>query len=149
MTARAAFLGLLVALAGPLAWAEPPAPATLTVHVAGLRKAQGKVAISVYQEGRGFPDTPANALRRETVAIDATTLKAETVFRDLAPGVYAVAVLHDENENGKMDKNFVGIPKEGRGASNNPPPARRPPTFEEAKFTLSAPAQTLDITLVY
>jgi uncharacterized protein (DUF2141 family) len=139
---------LVLALASPAA-AQGPETATLTVRVAGVRKAQGKVEITVYQEGRGFPDTPARALRREVVGIDATALKAETVFRDLAPGVYAVAVLHDENVNGRMDKNFLGIPKEGYGASRNPAPARRAPRFEEAKFTLSAPAQTLDVQLIY
>jgi uncharacterized protein (DUF2141 family) len=143
-----ASLLVLLALVSPAA-TQGPETATLTVRVAGARKAQGKMAISVYQQAAGFPDTPARALRREVVAIDATALKAETVFRDLAPGVYAVAVLHDENANGKMDKNFLGIPKEGHGASNNPAPARRAPTFEEAKFTLSAPAQTVDVKLIY
>jgi uncharacterized protein (DUF2141 family) len=143
-----ASLLVLLALAIPAA-GQGLETATLTVRVAGVRKGQGKVEVTVYQEGRGFPDTPARALRRDVVGIDATALRAEAVFRDLAPGVYAVAVLHDENVNGKMDTNFLGIPKEGRGASNNPAPARRPPTFEEAKFTLSAPAQTLDVKLIY
>jgi uncharacterized protein (DUF2141 family) len=83
------------------------------------------------------------------VDVDPKTLKARVVWADLAPGVYAVAVLHDENGNGKMDTNILGIPKEGHGASNNPAPKRRPPTFEEAQFTLAGPQQTVEVKLEY
>jgi uncharacterized protein (DUF2141 family) len=137
-----------MAAAAP-AQAQPAAEAALTVRVAGLRNARGKVGVSVFSDASGFPQTPAKALRRETAVIDPGTLTAEAVFRGLAPGVYAVAVLHDENSNGKLDKNFFGIPKEGYGASNDPRPARRPPTFDEAKFTLGGPAQTLVVKPIY
>jgi len=129
--------------------AAPPDTATLTVNVVGARNATGKIDFALYQDAKGFPDTPANAIRHELVAIDPKALTSQIVWRDLAPGVYAVSVLHDENVDGKMEKNFLGIPKEGHGASNNPAPARRPPTFDEGKFTLAAPAQTLEIKLRY
>jgi uncharacterized protein (DUF2141 family) len=58
-------------------------------------------------------------------------------FGDLAPGRYAVRVMHDENGNRKLDTNFVGIPTEGYGFSNNPR-AMRPATFEEARFDVPA-----------
>jgi len=123
--------------------------ATLTVEVVGVNAAKGKMEISLFKEPKGFPDTAANAIRHEFVDIDPQTVKAKVVWADLAPGVYAVAVHHDENGNGKMDTNIIGIPKEGHGASNNPKPARRPPTFEEAQFTLAAPAQTVEVKLDY
>ena len=146
--ASAPFVLTVMALAGPLL-AQPSADATLTIQVTGLRNARGKLDVCVYKDASGFPETPASALRRETVDIDAKALTAQAVFAGLAPGVYAVAVLHDENANGKLDKNFLGIPREGHGASNNPRPARRPPTFDEAKFTLGAPAQTVEIKPIY
>lgn len=146
--ANAACLLAVMALAGP-ARAQPKGDATLTIHVAGLRNARGTLEVCVYKDASGFPETPARAFRREAVAIDAKALAAQVVFAGLPPGVYAVAVLHDENANGKLDKNFIGIPKEGHGASNDPRPARRPPTFEEAKFTLHAPAHTLEIKPIY
>lgn len=128
----------------------PAAPtATLTVNVVGARNARGKIGVSLFRDGRGFPDTVANAFRRERVAIDPRALTAQVVWRDLEPGVYAVAVLHDENDNDRMDKNFIGIPKEGYGASNNPPKKHRAPSFEEARFSLAAPAQTLETRLIY
>jgi uncharacterized protein (DUF2141 family) len=145
--ARASGLLAVIALVVPVE-AQPAAEATLTVQVAGLRNARGKLSVSLYRDANGFPETPAKALRRQTVDIP-RTLTAEAVFRGLAPGVYAVAVLHDENANGKLDKNFIGVPKEGYGASNDPRPARRPPTFAEAKFTLGGPAQTLAVKPLY
>lgn len=71
------------------------------------------------------------------------------IFKDLPHGTFAVSVLHDENGNGKMDKNFVGMPKEGYSASNNPKKKRRAPTFDEAKFSLTSAEQTVEIALVY
>jgi uncharacterized protein (DUF2141 family) len=57
--------------------------------------------------------------------------------------------MHDENMNGKLDKNFVGAPKEGYGASNNPKKRMGPPKFDEAKFSLNKPEQTIEIKLMY
>ena len=48
-----------------------------------------------------------------------------------------------------MDKNFVGMPKEGYGASNNPKKKKRAPTFDEAKFSLNSAVQSIEITLIY
>jgi len=69
--------------------------------------------------------------------------------RTLPPGVYAVSVFHDENMNQKLDKNFVGVPKEGYGDSNNPKKKMGPPSFEETKFQLSATEQSTEIKLMY
>ena len=64
-------------------------------------------------------------------------------------GVYAVSVFHDENMNQKLDKNFMGVPKEGYGASNNPKKKLGPPNFSETKFQLNGTQQSLEIKLVY
>ena len=61
---------------------------------------------------------------------------AEAVFENVSSGVYAVAVFHDANNNGKMDLNFLGIPKEGYGASRNKLPLTSAPGYEENKFTV-------------
>jgi uncharacterized protein (DUF2141 family) len=57
-------------------------------------------------------------------------------------------VFHDENGNGKLDRNMVGIPKEGYGASNNPAKKMRAPTFDEAKFSVNSD-QTVEVKLAY
>ena len=74
------------------------------------------------------------------------------IARALGPadfGVYAVSVFHDENMNQKLDKNFVGVPNEGYGASNNPKKKMGPPNFDEAKFQLSGTEQSVEIKLMY
>jgi uncharacterized protein (DUF2141 family) len=128
---------------------QTPATADLTIKVVGARNAKGKVRVAIFRDAKGFPDEPANALKENVADIDAKGLSAETVFPGLPPGTYAVTVIHDENGDGKMDKNFLGMPKEGHAASNNPDPKRRAPKFEEAQFTLSAPALTLETKLLY
>jgi len=122
---------------------------TLTIKVVGARNANGKIYVALFQNPAGFPEKGSAALRREQADIDRQTLSAQVVFRDVPQGVYAVSVLHDENSNGKLDKNFFGIPEEGYGASNNPGKKMRAPNFDEAKFSMSSPDQTVEINLVY
>ena len=129
--------------------AQGQSTTALTIRVVGIRNGKGKIGIALFQNADGFPDNTSNALRQQSVNIDPTTLSAQVVFSDVPQGSYAVSVLHDENLNGKLDKNFVGIPKEGYGASNNPAKKRRAPTFDEAKFSLNAPEQTIEIKLIY
>jgi uncharacterized protein (DUF2141 family) len=121
----------------------------LTVRVTGARNTKGKIGVTLFQNAQGFPDDTSKAVRQQSVEIDPRTLSAQVTFKDLPQGAYAVSALHDENSNGKMDKNFVGMPKEGYGASNNPKKKKRPPTFDEAKFSLNGSEQTIEITLIY
>jgi uncharacterized protein (DUF2141 family) len=76
-------------------------------------------------------------------------LIAQVTLKNLPRGVYAVSVFHDENMNGRLDKNVLGIPKEGYGASNNPRKSMGPPKFAEAKFQLDQPEKVLEIKLLY
>lgn len=122
---------------------------TLTVRVTGARNNKGKIGVTLFQNAQGFPDDTSKAFRQQSVEIDSKTMSAQLTFKDLPQGTYAVSVLHDENGNGKMDKNFVGIPKEGYGASNNPKKKRRAPTFHESKFSLNSTEQTIEIALIY
>ena len=122
---------------------------TLTVRVTGARNSTGKIWVTVFQDAQGFPDDPSKAVRQQSVDIDPNTMNAQVTFKDLPQGTFAVSVFHDENGNGKMDKNFVGMPKEGYGASNNPKKKKRAPTFEEAKFSLNSSEQAIEIALIY
>lgn len=75
-----------------------------------------------------------------------TTGEVSLIFKDLAPGKYAIRVMHDENDNGKLDTNAVGMPTEGYGFSNNPV-VMRPATFEEATFEVTEAGNTINIVL--
>ena len=69
-------------------------------------------------------------------------------FINVKYGTYSVNVFHDENSNKDIDKNFIGIPKEGYGFSNNPD-FFGPPNFEKTKFSFSKPIQKMKIKMCY
>jgi uncharacterized protein (DUF2141 family) len=144
-----ALFSLGTACSAVLVSAQASKTATLTIKASGARNANGKIGVALFQQATGFPEDTSKAVRAQDVDIDTNTMSAQVVFGDLPQGVYAVSVRHDENMNGKLDKNFVGIPKEGYGASNNAAKKRRAPKFDEAKFSLNAPEQTIDIKLIY
>jgi uncharacterized protein (DUF2141 family) len=142
------FGSVLVTALAP-ARAQTQDTSTLTVRITGARNTKGQIGVTLFQDAQGFPDDTSKALRQQSVDIDPSTMSAQVTFKDLPQGTFAVSVLHDENGNGKMDKNFMGMPKEGYGASKNPKKQRRAPTFEGAKFSLNAAQQTIDIKLIY
>jgi uncharacterized protein (DUF2141 family) len=113
-----------------LVWAQQNA---VTVTISNLRSNKGHVLISLFKEGAGYPDSPEKAFRKEKLAITAN--KAQVIFSDLPAGNYAIAILHDENNDMKMNKTWVGLPKEGYGFSNNVMGTFGPPSYSKAKFT--------------
>ena len=72
------------------------------------------------------------------------------IFDNVPPGTYAIAVVHDTNGNGRADTNFLGMPTEGVGVSNNVMPRLSVPSFDANKFSVAAGHITkLAITLRY
>jgi len=126
-----------------------PETATLTIRVTGVRNNKGRIALALFQGETGFPGDASKAVCLQQAEIDARTGSARFVLQGVPYGQYAVSIFHDENMNGKLDKNFVGAPKEGYGASNNPRKRMGPPPFDEAKFSLNQPAQFIEIKLMY
>ena len=143
--------GLLESQTGPAPpdGGSQPAASTLTVDIVSARSASGKPRVALFHDAAGFPEASSNAVRRQEVDIDASTLSAHAVFPNVPPGIYAVSVVHDENMNGKLDKNFLRIPSEGYGTSNNPGKKLRAPRFDEAEFVSKAADQTVGVKLVY
>jgi uncharacterized protein (DUF2141 family) len=116
-------LGLSVA---PPGWA-----AELVVEVSGVRSDRGRVGCALFAAEAGFPmETAVARLDWQPARPAGTTCR----FTGLAPGLYALAVSHDLNGNGKTDTNFLGIPTEDWGVSNNVRPSMRAPRFKEAAF---------------
>ena len=68
-------------------------------------------------------------------------------FKDVAPGDYAVQVLQDFDQNGNMTNNWLGLPKEPWGMSNNPPVRLGPPKWERAKFTVTDSSEVVKVSL--
>ena len=120
--------------------------ATLTIKVIGLRNHKGDLVFGVFKAGDGFPTEKGKSINWQVKPADADSV----VFScRLPPGRYAASVLHDENRNGKMDFNALGIPLEGYGVTNNPKPRLRKATFKEALFTLPPEGATLTISIQY
>jgi uncharacterized protein (DUF2141 family) len=118
---------------------------TLAVHASALRSQKGALVCRLFASGDGFPARPTyKAARRVTILGTEATCE----FRDVRPGVYAVALFHDENGNGKLDTNFLGLPSEGVGTSNNKRPLVGPPSWGGSKFRLEHDG-TIRVTLHY
>jgi uncharacterized protein (DUF2141 family) len=105
----------------------------LTIEISGIAPDRGKIYVPVYDG----PDTfPAQGRQRfgQVVAPENTHLTVH--FKDLPPGRYAAVAFQDFNGNGKLDKNFLGIPKEPYGFSNGARGAAGAPKFSDAAITL-------------
>jgi uncharacterized protein (DUF2141 family) len=121
--------------------------AVLSVVIGGFKNDKGTAVVALYNNGEGFPKSPQKALKTMTIRI--INKQAAADFENLPPGEYAVSVYHDENSNKKMDTNFLGIPKEGVGNSNNAKGHFGPPKYSDAKFIFKGDKQTITITIVY
>jgi uncharacterized protein (DUF2141 family) len=113
----------------------PAATSDVTVTATGLRNAHGVVRACMTGEASHFPHcrNPASSYSAIGEAADEVTL----VFRGVRPGRYAIALLHDENGNGKVDRAAMMIPKEGFGFSRDAKVRFGPPKFSEAAFDLA------------
>lgn len=123
------------------AQAASAADTTLRVEAATFRNARGDAGCLVFKAAEGFPDQQDKAWRVLHVPIEQGRAVCE--FKDVPAGTYAVVVLHDENLNHKMDKNFLGIPQEGWGVSNNVRPALSAPRFQDAAFAIKPAAPSV------
>ena len=112
----------------------------LKVTITKLHNNNGMVLVSLFKDGVGYPDNPEKAYGKEKAYI--VEKSATIIFKSVPPGSYSVAILHDENNNQRMDKNILGIPKEGYGFSNNASAAFGPPSNKKASFTHTANAAT-------
>lgn len=105
----------------------------LTVTVTEIQNSSGKLTAEIYNSKGKF--------LKSAYKITSTSIKANTatvIFSDLPKSDYTVMVYHDQNGNGKLDKNFIGMPKEPVACSNNAKGFMGPPKYEDAKFSLVA-----------
>jgi uncharacterized protein (DUF2141 family) len=86
----------------------------------GHETPKARSELQLFSVGEGFPNDASKAIQVQSADIDPQTSSAQIVFTNVPEGVYAVSVFHDENMNQRLDKNFMGVPKEGYVASNNP-----------------------------
>lgn len=141
-----AFL-LLWTFAVPAASHADQAPSgSIEVQIGNVRSSNGNVGVALFNSKQGFPDKNTQALTGKSIPAES---RCVVVFDNIPYGTYAVSIMHDENGNGKMDKGFFGIPKEGFGSSNNPKVRMGPPSFSDSKFELNDSKIALTIDMKY
>ena len=114
----------------------------ITVNVSNISSNEGNVSIALYDSESNFLKKP---LQGQRVNIENNT--CIVTFENVPEGTYAISLYHDENGNGKMDTNFMHIPKEDYGCSNNARGFMGPPKWEDAKFELKQENITQHIEL--
>ena len=127
--------------------AQPVPEGVIHADVDGLRSGKGQVMCALYSSADGYPRDGNKAMAYSSSTI--LNGHGECKFTGIRPGKYAVSVFHDENSNGKLDANFMGIPKEGVGASNNAKGHFGPPMFEDAAFQFPGGHLELKIAMTY
>lgn len=140
---------LITPLLSPLvaaAFALPMAAsaAEVLVHITGLSEPLGQVGCSLFAGPAGFPKDSAGA-RQLWQAADAKGVTCR--YSDVPEGTYAVSIGHDLNGNKRVDANFIGLPTEQWGVSNNARPNMRAPRFDEAMFKVTADAKEVVIDI--
>lgn len=121
---------------------EDPQKTNLKVDIQNVRSPKGAVYIALYHSPKDFPmGKPIDGKK-----ISVTGLSAQATF-SVEPGDYAIAVYHDENGNGQMDKRVFGIPKEPYGFSNNVKPIMSMPKFSDCKFSVGNGGRVISIKL--
>ena len=141
-------LGVL-AMAG-LAAAVPAAPALagdVVITVTDLRSSKGVVRACMTTRENIFPKCIKDPSAHRTVV--PASGKVEIRFTGVKPGNYAIALLHDENDNGKADRAMGMMPKEGYGFSRDAPVKMAPPKFTDAVFAIGEGVQRITIKMRY
>jgi uncharacterized protein (DUF2141 family) len=135
----ALLLGFLALVSGAAVAAD------VTVTVDQIHSADGKIYVTLWGSREAWLDDQKSL---QNVGVQAASQVAVTL-RDVAPGRYAIATFHDENDSGEMDFNFFGYPEEGYAFSNDVRPFLSAPSFESCAFDVGIDDGAITIHMVY
>lgn len=139
-----AFLAVLVFANPPgIAFGQTSCP-NIHVKILNIKNSTGNVACALFESSVGFPDEYLH-FATNIMVIKIRDNQTHCDFKDIAPGTYALAVVHDENMNGKLDTKWLGIPTEGYGFSRDAKALLGAPSFSSASFPYDG--QDLDLTI--
>jgi uncharacterized protein (DUF2141 family) len=119
----------------------------MQLTVSSLRNDKGTVRCALFRSADGFPKDVGKAVAQRDSSISGGTATLE--FTAIAAGTYAVSCVHDEDGNGTLTTNLLGIPKEGLGASNDAKRGFGPPTYDEAKFDFDGSVKSITVHVGY
>lgn len=144
---NAALIAALAAVAVSAPLQAEPTGSDVTVSVTNLRNSDGVLRACMTQDQDRFPRCQ-NGQQSYRVVVPAGE-GAVLHFRDVAPGTYAIALLHDENDNGRADRALGMMPTEGFGFSRDAPVRMGPPDFDDAAITIGASSSRVTIRMRY
>lgn len=135
---------VLVSALAMLAAFQASAQASLEVTVKNIKESKGTIRVGLFTNEKDF-------LKKAVIGkvVKATGTEVTVIFEKLNPGEYGLSVIHDENENGELDSNMLGMPKEGFAFGNNAMGMFGPPDFEKAKVKIEDKAIRQEISLKY
>lgn len=132
----------LIGLALAALFSTPLAAADLVVNVGTIAKAKGQMMVALYNSAESFRKTVV-----EAAAVPATTGEMQFTFTNLDAGDYAVLVYHDVNDNGELDSNLLGMPKEPWGASLEGKKIFGAPSWSKTRFSVDDNGKSVNIKL--
>lgn len=134
---------LALAAGAGLAGSARAADPAIVVKFVGLKNDKGRVGCELFNSEQGFPKDRSRALKKMWTSVAQN--EATAVFGGVGPGKYAVTCFHDQGLTGQLTKNFLGVPTEEYGFSNNARVVMGPPSFTEASFDYSGGSLTVTI----
>lgn len=120
------------------------AQSSLEIHVNNIKSKKGSIQFALFTSEADYLKNPVEKKIMKSTGNDVTV-----VFENLPPGNYSLSVIHDENENGELDSNAFGIPKEGFAFGNNALGSFGPPPFEKTTITIADQKVKQEIKLKY
>ena len=141
------FTVLMFANLSAIAFAQSSCPG-IHVKILSIRNSTGAVACALFESPAGFPTEFLHSATNIMI-IKIKDAQARCDFEDIPPGTYALAVIHDENMNGKLDTNRLGVPTEGYGFSNDAKAFLSAPSFRAASFSYDGRNVDMTISLSY
>jgi uncharacterized protein (DUF2141 family) len=121
----------------------PASKTNLRVDIQNIRVVKGTIYIALFSPGKDFPE--GKPVEGKKLYVGSRSI--HTTF-SVEPGNYAIALYHDENDNGKMDTRMFGIPKEPYGFSNNFKPVMSTPKFTDCQFSVGDGGKAISIKLI-
>ena len=116
----------------------------LIVEIQNIKQHTGQLRVGLYKPCDKFP-TNCNPVASQIVDVGSNNNR---IIFSVAPGDYAVALFHDVNQNGELDKTLFGIPKEPYGFSNNYRPRVAGPSFDDCRVRINESGKTISIKLI-
>ena len=138
------FALLILLTAGPTT-AQSEFMGKLTVNISGFPSSEGFAMIALHNSEQSYQGEETGALDKKKAQV--VNQKTQVVFENLTFGSYGVSLYHDENANGKLDTNAMGIPKEAYGFSNNARGFFGKPSYKDVTFQMNMAEKQISINI--